>query len=283
MQDLISVIIPSFNQEKYIPYTINSIINQTYKNLELIIIDDNSTDNTKNVVLSLESECKKRFINFKFIQKEKNSGINNSLNLGIDLAKGKFVYIIASDDIAKPDAVDTLYNFIKEKDNYALVTGDAELIDENNNRIFWDHEFNLHKEYDPTVAKYKTVAQRMEKSARINFSSKEYGDYKTLLWSNYITNGYLLRKSAIIDVGKYKENVFEDWYMNLQLSKKYKFKFINKILFSYRWHKTNTIKTESSRKKYLTTLLEEKEYCDQNNLQNEWNNAFEKYKKIATE
>ena len=279
MQDLISVIIPSFNHEKYIPYTINSIINQTYKNLELIIIDDNSTDNTKNVVLSLESECKKRFINFKFIQKEKNSGINNSLNLGIDLAKGKFVYIIASDDIAKPDAVDTLYNFIKEKDNYALVTGDDELIDGNNSRIFWDHEFNPHKEYDPVVAKYKTVAQRMEKSARINFSSKEYGDYKTLLWSNYITNGYLLRKSAIIDVGKYKENVFEDWYMNLQLSKKYKFKFINKILFSYRWHYSNTIKSESSRKKYLTTLLEEKEYCDKNNLQNEWNNAFEKYKK----
>ena len=142
MQDLISIIIPSFNHEKFIPSTIKSIINQTFKTLELIIIDDNSTDNTQNAVLSLENECKKRFANFEFIKKEQNRGINNSLNTGIDLAKGEFVYIIASDDIAKPEAIETLYSFIKDKADYALITGDGELIDENNNRIFWDHELD---------------------------------------------------------------------------------------------------------------------------------------------
>ena len=280
MQDLISVIIPSFNHEKFIPYTINSIINQTFKNLEMIIIDDNSTDNTKSAVLSLENECRKRFVNFDFIEKKQNRGINDSLNIGIEAAKGKYVYIIASDDIAKPEAIETLYSFIKDKADYALITGDGELIDENNNRIFWDHEFNPHPKYDPVVAKYKTTAQRMEKSARINFLSEQYGDYKTLLWSNYITNGYLLRKSALIEAGKYREDVLEDWYMNLQLAKKYKFKFIDKVLFSYRWHSSNAIRTESAQKKYLSTLLYEKDYCFKHNLKEEWEKAFEKYKSI---
>ena len=281
MNKLISVIIPSFNHEKFITSTIKSIINQTFRNLELIIIDDNSTDNTQNAVLSLENECRKRFTNFKFIKKEQNKGINNSLNTGIDLANGEFVYIIASDDIAKPEAIETFYSFIKDKADYALITGDGELIDENNNRIFWDHEFNPHKKYDPVVAKYKTTAQRMEKSARINFLSEQYGDYKTLLWSNYITNGYLLRKSALIEAGKYREDVLEDWYMNLQLAKKYKFKFIDKILFSYRWHSSNAIRTEASQKKYLSTLLLEKDYCFKHNLKEEWEKAFEKYKRLV--
>ena len=281
MQDLISIIIPSFNHEKFITSTIKSIINQTFRNLELIIIDDNSTDNTKNAVLSLENECRKRFAKFKFIKKEQNKGINNSLNTGIDLANGEFVYIIASDDIAKPEAIETFYSFIKDKADYALITGDGELIDENNNRIFWDHEFNPHKKYDPVVAKYKTTAQRMEKSARINFLSEQYGDYKTLLWSNYVTNGYLLRKSALLEAGKYREDVLEDWYMNLQLAKKYKFKFIDKVLFSYRWHSSNAIRTEASQKKYLSTLLLEKDYCLKHNLKEEWEKAFEKYKRLV--
>lgn len=281
MNKLISVIIPSFNHEKFITSTIKSIINQTFRNLELIIIDDNSTDNTQNAVLSLENECRKRFANFKFIKKEQNKGINNSLNTGIDLANGEFVYIIASDDIAKPEAIETFYSFIKDKADYALITGDGELIDENNNRIFWDHEFNPHKKYDPVVAKYKTTAQRMEKSARINFLSEQYGDYKTLLWSNYVTNGYLLRKSALLEAGKYREDVLEDWYMNLQLAKKYKFKFIDKVLFSYRWHSSNAIRTEASQKKYLSTLLLEKDYCFKHNLKEEWEKAFEKYKRLV--
>ena len=281
MNKLISVIIPSFNHEKFITSTIKSIINQTFRNLELIIIDDNSTDNTRSAVLSLENECRKRFTKFKFIKKEQNKGINNSLNTGIDLANGEFVYIIASDDIAKPEAIETFYSFIKDKADYALITGDGELIDENNNRIFWDHEFNPHKKYDPVVAKYKTTAQRMEKSARINFLSEQYGDYKTLLWSNYVTNGYLLRKSALIEAGKYREDVLEDWYMNLQLAKKYKFKFIDKILFSYRWHSSNAIRTEASQKKYLSTLLLEKDYCFKHNLKEEWEKAFEKYKRLV--
>ena len=121
----------------------------------------------------------------------------------------------------------------------------------------------------------------MEKSARINFLSEQYGDYKTLLWSNYITNGYLLRKSALIEAGKYREDVLEDWYMNLQLAKKYKFKFIDKVLFSYRWHSSNAIRTEASQKKYLSTLLLEKDYCLKHNLKEEWEKAFEKYKRLV--
>ncbi|MHC5000129.1 MAG: hypothetical protein ACYTE1_04810, partial [Planctomycetota bacterium] len=68
---------------------------------------------------------------------------------------------------------------------------------------------------------------------------------KTLIKGNYITNGKMFRKESLINVGKYVPGMkFEDWYINLQLAKHYKFKFIEKVLLSYRWHNANTIKDD---------------------------------------
>lgn len=275
MSDLISVIIPSYNHSKYVRDTIESIVFQTYKNLELIIIDDNSQDNSAEIIEKAKKKHAQRFVNFQFVKKECNKGIVDSLNLAVDMSEGKFLYIIASDDIAKPDAIKTLYEFIKDKDEYALVTGDNEIIDENNAQVFWDINYRSYKKYDPIKAKFKSMAQRSKLITKMDYESEQYGSYESILRCNYITNGYLLRKSAVVEVGKYKENVFEDWYMNLQLSKKFKLKFLDKVLFSYRWHSENTIKNNyfSAPLKY-TTLLNEKNYCFENNLQNVWEEVF---------
>lgn len=269
MDELISVLVPSYNHENYVQETIWSIINQTYKNLELIIINDGSKDKTHEKILELENECNKRFIKFKYINK-KNAGVSEALNDGIDEAKGKYVYIIASDDLAKPEAIETLYEFIKDQPEYALVVGDDEFIDPNSKRVVVNCERNII--YEPqnyynepifeTVAEWASYCNNF---CLVDFNSEEFGTYGTIFHNCYIPNGYLINRQAIIDAGKYMKDCAEDWYMFLQLAKKYKFKYLDKILFSYRCHPTNSQKN----KRYFNRIVQkvykhEKEYCYKN-------------------
>ena len=90
--DLISVIIPTYNRAHLIKRSVESVLNQTYKNLELIIVDDGSTDNTKEIIDSIND---KRIIYVK----QQNQGACAARNNGIDLAKGKYIAFQDSDDI----------------------------------------------------------------------------------------------------------------------------------------------------------------------------------------
>ena len=107
MKDLISVIINVYNGEKFINKCLDCIINQTYKNLEILVINDGSTDNT----LSIIKEYKDKRI--KVITTE-NKGLSLSRNVGIDNAKGKYLYFIDVDDFIELDTIEYLYNLIKK-------------------------------------------------------------------------------------------------------------------------------------------------------------------------
>lgn len=106
----ISVLIPTYNSEKYIEKCIKSVINQTYKNIEIICINDGSTDNTKNILENLQKTDNR----IKIINK-KNTGYGSSLNLGIKNAKGEYIAIIESDDFIKDTMFDKLIKIIKEQ------------------------------------------------------------------------------------------------------------------------------------------------------------------------
>jgi len=238
----VTVIIPSYNHARYIRQTIESVIAQTFSDIELIIIDDCSTDGTMDMIRRLEPECRKRFTSLVIVEKEKNLGVVDSMKTAIAMAQGKFIYPTASDDILKPEAIATLYDFIKDRDDYGLVGGDDELIDADGERIYWGK--NREIVYDQTSAKYLTFADFLKKSRPdVDFSSHDYGSYKSLLRGNYIPNGFLWRALAAKNAAKGLKNGFlEDWYMGLQVSKKYKLKYIDKILYSYRWHQDNAVK-----------------------------------------
>ena len=109
MNDLITVIINVYNGEKYIKKCIESIINQTYKNLEILVIDDGSTDNT----LSIIKEYKDKRI--RIISTE-NKGLSMSRNVGIENALGNYLYFIDSDDFIEKDTIEYLYKLIKKYD-----------------------------------------------------------------------------------------------------------------------------------------------------------------------
>lgn len=115
---LISIIMPVFNTEKYLERAILSVLNQTFNDFELIIIDDNSTDNSDSIIKKYE----KRDLRIKYI-KNNNKGVSNSRNLGIKLSKGKYITFIDSDDYIYEDALKKMYLYITESNNDICMAG----------------------------------------------------------------------------------------------------------------------------------------------------------------
>ncbi|MBE5763143.1 MAG: glycosyltransferase [Clostridiales bacterium] len=124
MNDLVSIIMPSYNTAKYIKESIDSVINQTYSNWELIIVDDCSKDETENLVKQYKDE------RIKFIKKEKNSGAADSRNKALLLAKGKWIAFLDSDDIWATDKLEKQIIFMEEN-NYAFSYTNYTRIDQN--------------------------------------------------------------------------------------------------------------------------------------------------------
>ena len=108
-QDLISVIVPVYNVEKYLEECINSIINQTYKNLEIILVDDGSKDNSSRIC----DELSKKDSRIRVIHKE-NGGVSDTRNVGILNSTGKYIQFADSDDFMEDNMIETLYKDIVE-------------------------------------------------------------------------------------------------------------------------------------------------------------------------
>ena len=111
MNELVSIIMPSYNTAKFISETIDSVLTQTYTNWELIIVDDCSTDNTDEVVKSFLSDDR-----IKYIKNEKNSGAAFSRNRALCEAKGKWIAFLDSDDLWFPEKLEKQISFMKKND-----------------------------------------------------------------------------------------------------------------------------------------------------------------------
>ena len=109
-QPLISVIIPVYNVELYIQTCMKSVLRQTYTNLEIILVDDGSTDKSGLICDKYKKEDKR----IKVIHK-KNGGLSDARNIGIDLSSGEYITFIDSDDAVDPDYIEYLYKIITEK------------------------------------------------------------------------------------------------------------------------------------------------------------------------
>ena len=259
--DLISVIIPVYNHEAYVEKTIRSIIEQTYKNIELIILNDGSNDNSINVITELREECTERFISFKFIN-QRNEGIVKTLNRGLQLAFGKYIYIIASDDVAEEDALTILHQFLSRNSDYGLVVGGNSLIDNRGKKCFWNDKLNI--TYDKNTASFLGFDDFLRKTRPdLDFLSGQFGAYANLLLGNHVPNGYLIEKAVIDRFGGYSEvSPLEDTYLMLQIAKSRKLKFLARPLFRYRWHDTNTSRDrDKMRQMERITLINEFRYC----------------------
>lgn len=184
MNQLVSIITPSYKAEKYIVKTIDSVTSQTYQNWEMIIIDDCSPDNAND---KIEEYCKKD-IRIKLIELESNVGPANARNEGIKQAKGKYIAFLDSDDIWLPQKLEKQISFMEEEE-LLLSYSSYHTIDENGSRI---NTRNV----------------------------KEYIDYTDMLKSNHIGN--LTGIYNCSELGKvYMDNVgHEDYTLWLKIMKK---------------------------------------------------------------
>lgn len=127
---LVSIIMPNYNSSKFIFETVQSVIAQTYKNFELIIVDDCSTDNSEEIIGQFDDD------RICFVKNEKNSGAAVSRNRAIELASGRWIAFLDSDDLWKEDKLERHLSFMVESDapfsftHYAVVNGNNEFVTE---------------------------------------------------------------------------------------------------------------------------------------------------------
>lgn len=111
-EQLISVIIPVYNEEKYLPQCLDSLIGQTYQNLEIILVDDASADTSLDICLRYQE----RDARIRVIKKEKNAGISAARNAGIEVCRGQYIYFLDSDDFILPETLTRMYEAIVKND-----------------------------------------------------------------------------------------------------------------------------------------------------------------------
>jgi len=197
MDNLITVVIPTYNRADTIYNSIMSVVKQTYKNLEIIIVDDGSTDKTREIIKTIEDK------RIKYI-KQKNNGVSNARNKGIQEANGKLIAFQDSDDIWKKEKLTKQIELLKNEEVGMVYSKMAKI---SNNNIL----------YHPS---------------KKNKKKKGYL-YNQLLKRNFIgCPTVLIRKKCLEDVGLFEEKLkkYEDWELFIRIAKKYKIEYCDEIL-----------------------------------------------------
>lgn len=201
MQEMkkVSVIIPCYNKEKYVKCAVESALNQTYKNIEIVCIDDASTDNSNNILKELAN----KYNNIILLEECTNLGVCKARNKAIDIASGEYVLPLDADDIIEPSYIEKAVEILNNNSNISIV-----------------------------YCKAKTIGTR-NKVWKLPIYNKD-----KILFENCIFCSALFRKKDFYKVGKYKNNMnngCEDWDLWLSfIENNFEVYQIPEILFSYR-------------------------------------------------
>ena len=221
---LISVVIPTYNCSQFIISAIHSVLDQSYENYEIIIVDDGSTDNTKEVLKPYIEEKK---IQYVF---QNNLGPSAARNKGIKLSKGEYIAFLDADDLWIPGKLEKQVNFLDNNKNLGLVFSDTSIFDEGG--VISDSFLRLKKNL------WKIPTSSDSKNGRVFLRNI----FEDLIEENFIpTKTVLIRKKCIDELGYFDETLFsvEDRDMWLRIAQTYGVGFINEPLAKKRQHKTN--------------------------------------------
>lgn len=205
----VSIIMPSYNTAQYIRESIQSVLNQTYHNWELVIVDDCSTDNSDEVVASIKDD------RIKYIKNEKNSGAAISRNRALREAKGKWIAFLDSDDLWMPEKLEKQIEFM-EKNGYSVSYTNYEEIDVDGN----------------STGVIVSGPKRVTKTGIYNYC-----------WLGCLTVMYDAEKIGLIQIVDIKKN--NDYAMWLKVCKKADCYLLDENLGKYRKGRKGSISTHS--------------------------------------
>lgn len=221
-QPLISLIISAYNHEAYIEECLESIMNQTYRNIELILYNDGSKDNTHAKILGLQSRLEERFPSFQYINKD-NEGVSKNFNLGIKKAKGKYIKTFASDDFLFENAIEILVNALENEPYFDIAYADGYYVYAEKEAL---NEVDLTK-----CTKF---------SEKANYISGNIHDYLYDILPHMSTWTVLFRKECFDKYGLYDENLrCEDMDIYLRFSKECRFLYLDENIAIHRLHDKN--------------------------------------------
>jgi glycosyltransferase involved in cell wall biosynthesis len=218
----VSILMTAYNHQKYIIQSINSILNQNYTNFELIIINNGSTDNTKELLRKLKPK------KIKIFNLKKNIGRTKGLNYGLKKCKGKYVAIQDSDDVSKKNRILSQVNFLEQNNKVGLVGSNFCVIDEKGK-----------------ITKKNTIKLDLINNPR------------SILFSNIIGHSTVMYKRSLIKLIKgYPKNFTyaQDYAFYLKLFTICKIEILKKNLIYIR---QNHLESESIRLKKTNTIQKE--------------------------
>lgn len=222
---LVTIISPCYNHSDYVISSLDSIRRQTYPNIEHIIIDDFSSDNSVN---KIEGWIRKHNYKCRFICHTENKGISYTLNESIRLMQGDYWSPLSTDDVIHPERTSEMVKAYSLDENIGMVVSDAAYFNDNG-------EIISHKGFD-SVLKFN-IHHRKDINVETNF-----GTYETLLGGNYFVSSLMLKKSVWDKVGLFNEELkMEDWDMWLRVSQACRIHFLDKKLMYYRLHDNNSV------------------------------------------
>src|SRR5258706_2097731 len=200
---LISVLMPVYNGEKYLREAIESILNQTYKNFELLIINDGSVDNSEQIILSYQEP------RIKYIRSERNLGLSDALNKGLQSANGKYIARMDADDISHLKRFEKQIEFLENHPDYGIV-GSMYVMLDGERKVYEIGGMSFREDEEIKIA---------------------------LLSNNMYVHGETMFRKELIDKYNFsynkKYNPCEDYFLWTQMSGVTKFHILEDILYYY--------------------------------------------------
>ena len=224
MEELISIVLPVYNGEKYLRESIDSVLAQTYKNWELLIVDDCSTDFSAAIAKEYASKDKRIY----YYRNENNLRLPRNLNKGFRLAKGDYLTWTSDDNKFKPTALEKMYDALKNNQNAQFVFASCRVINSEGEEI----------EYIMVDDKRK----------------------KQIVGHNVVGACFMYTRKAYEKVGEYNPDftLVEDYDYWQRIYAKFNAVAISDILYEYRWHDgalTSTMKKDAFNKTLEKMLL----------------------------
>lgn len=246
--ELVSIIIPSYNSRAYLEETLGSVLSQSYDNLEAIVVDDCSTDDTSELIHKMEDS------RIRYICLEKNhGGPSYPRNIGIESARGKVIFMFDSDDVMLPGKIQTSMQILEQNSDIGLIFTDYQAINEKGSMKSASY-LGRHKNFNEYLSQ-----SQFQDSVRIPSADA----FRLLCFENYIgTSSVAFPKTVYEQLGGFDNSLTnaDDRDMWFKITQSYDVIYLNHPLHQYRKRVSgvfsrSALKTAPNRSKVLQRQL----------------------------